>query len=151
VVVADNGRMNHDRRFGLAQIGQATSMSGPFIVLLLVLLAAGGAVAILMRGARERARTESRLESPHTATLDYAVPLGQDPAVVLAALNKHGVEAIVDPGHGHQIVRIESGDLSPKRRDEIRSIIATADATALDHGVPLAVSSVRFEDEDSRP
>lgn len=81
--------------------------------------------------------------------LRYAVPAGQDPAVVLAALSHHGIHAEPeDHAEGLPYVVVPRPDGVADEavwREEVRSAIETADTSMLD---PAHVSlPVRFVDE----
>ncbi|WP_435742250.1 hypothetical protein [Nocardioides sp. SYSU DS0663] len=59
-------------------------------------------------------------------TLRYAVPAGQDPATVLAALNKHGYDAALDPDGavgGSQVVLVSRADGGRPDQDEVRRVV----------------------------
>jgi hypothetical protein len=78
--------------------------------------------------------------------LDYVVPAGQDPAVVLAALAAEGYDATTDPGQANLVhTRCPSG---PEReRARVRATIQSVHTTAIDAGAPFDPGPVRFQDE----
>lgn len=86
------------------------------------------------------------LQSGSTPTLEYDVPTGQDPVVILAALEQAGYPATVEPRHAHQRVLIECAGDPDAERERVRSVIESADVTAPDDGAPVA-GVVRFRDE----
>ena len=78
-------------------------------------------------------------------SLDYFVPEGQDPAVVLTALSAAGYSASVDPGDVHLVhVEYPSG---PDERERVRGTIESVRTTAIDSGSSLDPRPVRFVDE----
>ena len=113
------------------------------IGLLLVLGFAFGRGGKSLRAMAEH--NEALAEDPRT--LDYVVPEGQDPAVVVAALNVNGLDAA--PGHedGRQLVHIACPPDNSATREQAREVIAGIGTTSLDAGVPLDASPVRFVDE----
>ena len=79
-------------------------------------------------------------------TLAYEVPLGQDPAVILAALNEAGYDSTSDGTHPRQTVLIGCPGGIEGEREQVRAIIASANVTTPQDGVPLE-TDVRFLDE----
>jgi hypothetical protein len=95
------------------------------------------------RWAAARSEVDAHLAQPTVETLDYVVPEGQDPAVVVAALQKNGFEAAPDIG-AKQRLHVATGDV---QREQVRSIIQSIGSTALEDGAPVDAGVVRFEDE----
>jgi hypothetical protein len=93
-----------------------------------------------------RERIEAELHDPRTPTLEYVVPTGEDPAVVIAALERAGYTAGVDSRGTHQIVLVKCPDGTEPSRTVVRSVIATAGTTTPRREVP-APRDVRFRDE----
>ena len=87
------------------------------------------------------------MAEPEVATLDYAVPEGQDPAVVLTALSESGLEASAVNTDGRQLVVIACAPENKGAREQARSAIESIGVSALDAGVPFDNGPVRFEDE----
>jgi hypothetical protein len=115
-----------------------------WMVFLIALVALGALVLYVLREQSiERDRIDKVLHDKRTPTLEYAVPTGQDPAHVLAALERAGYTASVDPHHRHQHVLIACPDGVAHQRSQVRSVIA---ASLTDGGAPLQVE-VRFRDE----
>jgi hypothetical protein len=102
---------------------------------------------VVREQAAKRIRVSEVLHDDHTPTLEYSVPTGQDPAVILAALERAGYTATADPNHGHQRVLVACPAGMDQQRSEVRSVIESASVTAMDDGVPLEVD-VRFRDEE---
>ena len=96
--------------------------------------------------ARQRQRLSDHVNAPSTPTLDYRVPAGQDPAVVMAALTGAGYEAAVDPHDAHR-VRVDCPAGPDEERSRVREVIAGARSTAIDAGKPARPDTVVFEDE----
>jgi hypothetical protein len=119
-------------------------------VLVATLLAIAALIWIVVYVVREetvkRGRVEHELRDEQTPTLEYLVPTGQDPAVILAALQSEGYMATVDPHHTEQLLLISCPAGLDRERARVRSIIAAADVTTLDDGGPVDVD-VRFRDE----
>jgi len=92
----------------------------------------------------EREQVSRRLHDPGTPRLEYVVPTGQDPVVVLAVLERAGYTATVDPSGAHQVVMVQCR--VDRDRERVRSLIESANVTALHEGMPISVA-VRFRDE----
>lgn len=120
----------------------------PYLILIvvIVLALAVGAMYLVRPHLRERQRVDEVLADPRTPTLEYAVPTGQDPAVILAALHRAGYTATVDPHGSHQVVIIECPAGVDAERGDVRAVIESADVTAPDDGAPVD-AVVRFRDE----
>jgi hypothetical protein len=120
-----------------------------FIVLGVVLVAVLVWLAVqASRWAAARSQVDHTLASPAAATLDYVVPEGQDPAVVLAALHDNGVQAAPDVG-ARQLVHVACPPTSNGERERVRSIIEGIHRSGIDAGAPFDAGAVRFEDERS--
>ena len=95
---------------------------------------------------RRHEEVDEELHSDRTPTLAYEVPVGQDPAVILAALGRAGYTATSDSTHPRQTVLIACpGGIEGERR-RVRAVIESASVTTPDDGVPIRVD-VRFRDE----
>jgi len=122
-------------------------MLGVAIVTVLVLAVLLGVAAYVVREhIARRERVDDVLLDPRTPTLDYEVPTGQDPAVLLGALEKEGYTATVDPHGAHQVVLVQCPGGLEAHREDVRSVIESANVTSVDDGIPLRVD-VRFRDE----
>jgi hypothetical protein len=95
---------------------------------------------------RRRSEVHRELESDRTPTLEYDVPTGQDPTVILAALELAGHTATVEPRHPHQRVLIAYTGDREAARARIRPVIESAAVTTPDDGAPVP-TVVRFRDE----
>ena len=118
-----------------------------WIVILVGLVALGAAVLYMLREqSLARERVEEELHDAHTPTLEYSVPTGQDPAVILAALERAGYTAGVDAHGTHQVVMVKVPDGPDRSRATVRSVIESA------HVAPEESLSmrtvVRFRDEE---
>jgi hypothetical protein len=109
-----------------------------FWIFILVGMAALGALVlyVLRDQSIERDRIDRELHDPSTSTLEYAVPTGQDPVVILAALELAGFTASVDPHHTHQRVLVGCPDGVDRQRTLVRTVIGSTGRSA-----------VRFVDE----
>lgn len=121
-------------------------MGFAIVIVLAVLVLAAAALYVLRQHVRERQRVDEVLEDPRTPTLEYVVPTGQDPAVILAALHRAGYTATVDPNGAHQVVMVGCPGGVDQERAQVRAAIESADVTAPDDGAPLD-ATVRFRDE----
>ena len=101
---------------------------------------------VLREQIAERERVSVELHSAEIPTLEYAVPDGQDPTVILAALEKAGYTATADPHHAHQRVLIACPGGVDRQRARARSVIESASVTPPQDGVPLEVE-VQLVDE----
>jgi hypothetical protein len=104
------------------------------------------AVALMLalrRWTLDDVRTEARLRQPGTNTLAYAVPIGQDPAILMSALGHAGFTSVADTEGGTErlLVACEEGD-----RSKLRSIIEGVHRAGFD-GPEMPAVRVRFEDE----
>jgi hypothetical protein len=117
------------------------------IVVALVVVAFLVALAWALRN-RTVAETakERRLQSDESSTLTYLVPPGQDPAVLVAALEKQGFDAAADVVGGPQRLLVGARTGRPDR-EEVRSVIEGASWTTIDHAKPVDREPVRFVDE----
>jgi hypothetical protein len=117
------------------------------VVLVLALIALGAIVLYVARQQmRQRQRIDEELGSPRIAILEYAVPTGQDPTVILAALEQSGYIATVDLRGAHQHVLIACPVGIERERAHVRATIESASVTAPEDGVPPA-ADVQFVDE----
>ena len=120
-----------------------------WMVGLVALVAIGTLVLYVLREqSLDRERVEAELHFPGTPTLEYVVPTGEDPVVVLAALERAGFTAGVDSRGAKQVVRVKVPDGVEHSRAKVRAVIEYAGAPA-----PAADwrthSNVRFRDERS--
>jgi hypothetical protein len=90
--------------------------------------------------------SDRAVSDPRTETLRYLVPDRQDPAVVMAALEKAGYPTAVEHVRAGRFVTVACPDGSDKDRSRIREIIGGADATSLE-GPTFDPGPVTFEDE----
>jgi hypothetical protein len=96
---------------------------------------------------RRQNRIHEELNSPQTPTLEYVVPTGQDPAVVLAALEGAGFTATNRRTPSDQRVLVACPEGLDRQRARVRAVIASAATTTTQQdGVPVQ-TDVRFTDE----
>jgi hypothetical protein len=112
------------------------------VVIAFLALTRGGAAG---RWGRERAAAHEELAGP-ASTLDYEVPAGQDPALLVAALREEGYEAAPDP-HRTNLLHIECPSGPDRERSRVRATLGAVRSTAIDAGAPMDPGPVRFVDE----
>lgn len=112
----------------------------PFVLVGIVLLVlAVAAVVVLIR---QKAQREGEVvDRPESERLSYQVPEGQDPAVVLTALEQEGYRPVA---HGAEIV-VPCPDGREADRSHVRAAIASAPLNT--QGDPSPRADVRFTDE----
>jgi hypothetical protein len=115
-----------------------------FWMVALVAVVALGALVLKVVRDESIARDDvyRQLHDPTTPTLEYVVPTGLDPAVVLAALELAGFTASVDPHHTHQHVLVRCPQSID--RQQVRRVIESATVRTTDGHAAVAV---RFADE----
>ncbi|HET8559912.1 MAG TPA: hypothetical protein VFL69_05295 [Marmoricola sp.] len=125
--------------------------AGLIVIVALVVAAIIIVVVTLLSGGRFLGRQGRVQEEAKTSSVDmlrYRVPEGQDPAVVLAALQKEGFEAIPDlQGSGStQDVLIPCEGGVDRHRAHVRSVIQSTDRINIE-GDRTQIPRVRFADE----
>jgi hypothetical protein len=120
-------------------------MTAPIIVVLVVAVLVGLAVFWMLRWSKERAATAGELERPSTETLEYVVPEGQDPVVVMSALESAGFTTRMDTSG--EILHIHCPNGREQARARARMVISEANTSAIDHGRPLDQGRIAFLDE----
>ena len=117
------------------------------LVIVLAVVALGALVLYVLREqTKQRERVDEDLREEHTPALEYVVPTGQDPAVILAALERDGYTATVDPSGAHQVVLVACPAGVDRERARVRAAIESASVSTLEDGVPVQ-APVRFRDE----
>ena len=116
----------------------------PIAVILFAVIA--GVIALKRLSSRDGARA-SQLREIKRETLRYVVPRGQDPAAVVAALQRAGYDAMpdakgIDPG---EILIGGSAGEAPDR-EAVRRVLADANANMEGQDMPEQ-PVVRFADE----
>lgn len=100
----------------------------------------------LRRVTLDEAKTEAHMRDPHTHALAYAVPDGQDPAVLVSALSQAGFKSAAELERGSEVLLVECPH--PEDRAKVRSIIEHVHRTSFEgSGGELQVAHVSFEDE----
>jgi hypothetical protein len=114
------------------------------------LVALVAVIALVMRLLKEesisREKVQAHLHDASTPTLDYVVPTGEDPVLVVAALERAGYTVAVDPHGAHQVVLVECPGEREAAREKVRAVIESAHVGASSQGTP-APTAVRFSDE----
>lgn len=115
-----------------------------FAVILLGLIAV--LVVAFVPWFRSRRLEVDRLSGPAVPTLEYEVPEGQDPAVVVNALKEDGLDAVGELRQGRQLVLIDATEGIDRVRPRARAVIANrAPLNPEDDVTPD--TEVRFLDE----
>ena len=115
----------------------------PIIVVVVVAIVALWGMRAWVSGHQRQA---DELAAPGTSSLDYLVPPGQDPVVVLTALSAEGYDASTDPD-APNLVHVACPAGPDRDRARVRAVIHAAGSTAVDAGVPFEPGEVRFTDE----
>ncbi|MEV7431234.1 hypothetical protein AB0N29_16585 [Nocardioides sp. NPDC092400] len=119
-----------------------------FLVIALVVLYFLSTSGVVALGGRRAGGTRVPEEMP-AARLGYAVPLGQDPAAVVAALTRQGYDAALAPDEevdGRQVIHVARPDDARPDREDVRRVIRE-DATLNLEGHRPDTGPVRFVDE----
>jgi len=93
-----------------------------------------------------RERVEHDLHDAGTPTLEYTLPTGEDPVVVVAALERAGYTVGVDSHGAHQVVMVKCPDGVDRSRTKVRAVIESAGRPTPPADVPMR-TGVRFSDE----
>jgi hypothetical protein len=118
-----------------------------WIVGLVALVAIAALVLYLLREqSLGRERVEAELHDAGTPTLEYVVPTGEDPVVVLAALERAGYTAGVDTHGARQVVLIKCPEGPERSRQKVRAVIETA-GISTPKVETRSHADVRFRDE----
>lgn len=119
------------------------------IVAVLVIIGLVALYALRKQGSFVKHHNEVHRElvSDRTPTLEYDVPVGQDPAVILAALEIEGYTATVQSSHPLQRLLIACAGDRETERARIRSTIESAGVTTPHDHAPVHRETVRFADE----
>jgi len=120
-----------------------------FVLIVVVAVVAAALFFFTGRGtgfARRHNEVHEELHEARTPTLEYAVPVGQDPTVVLAALQEAGFTATSDPTHPHQTVLVECPAGVDAQREGVRRVIESAGVTTPQDGARVP-RRVQFRDE----
>ena len=118
-------------------------------LLLVVLVGVALAVAV-KRWADERAIRVDQLALSPFETLEYVVPPGQDPALVLAALEGAGYQTAPDPAAGSRLIHIECRFGRDHERARVREVIESSAVATIDDGTTQGPPPVVFVDEPER-
>ena len=117
-------------------------------VIIALLIVVGIIVLAGVRYLHRQARRQDEVKSTSVETLRYRVPEGQDPSLVVAALQKEGFEAIPDvqgAGASHDVL-IPCADGVERHRAHVRSVIQGAEQINFE-GDRKQLPRVRFADE----
>jgi len=118
-----------------------------WMVGLVALVAIAALVLYLLREqSLKRERVEAELHDAGTPRLEYVVPTGEDPVVVLAALERAGYTAGVDTHGARQVVLVKCPDGTERSRQKVRAVIETA-GVSTPKPETQSRADVRFRDE----
>ena len=124
-------------------------MTVPIVILLLIVALVVAVVWALQRRTAEAGAKQAHLhENERSSTLAYLVPPGQDPAVLVAALEQCGYAAAAETTGGPLRLLVDAGPHG-RSREDVRAVIEGVRTSALDDGQPVRAGAVRFEDEDT--
>lgn len=116
----------------------------PVVILLVIILV--GVLAVTTRAAKQ-SRKAADLAAGDEA-LQYVVPVGQDPAAVIATLQEHGYQARRNPDYTHTaMVVVQCPDGVEHDRPRVRTILEQAMPLDLEGAQAPALDPVRFADE----
>ena len=120
----------------------------PVVLIPIFIIVAIVVAVAIARGARtwgqRRVETHDELAGPAT-TLDYVVPSGQDPALLVSALRQDGYEAAPDP-RDTDVLHIECPGGLDRERPRVRATLQSVRRTGFE-GAPMDPEPVRFADE----
>jgi len=111
-----------------------------FLVLLLVLFAL---LLTFRRWTLDEAKTEARLLAPDSHRAVYAIPDGEDPTVLMAALTRAGFVSVVDMKAGVERLLVECEHTD---RARVREVIEQVNRGG-SQGRGAPVRPVSFEDD----
>lgn len=103
-------------------------------------------VYVVVPWMRSESRERTRLTDPRHESLVYEVPEGRDPAPIVAALHKEGLEATEVMRSGRQRIVISCPAGRERLRPRARAVIAHQAALNLE-GDPAPEREVTFVDE----
>ena len=119
-------------------------MAAAIILLVIVVIVVSVGVNLYLRSwVATEAESEAHMHDPRTHTVDYAVPNGVDPVVVMRELSRSGFKTAIERVGDVECMRIEC---EADQRDEVRALIEGAHMNAYD-GTVLKLGDVVFEDE----
>ena len=111
-----------------------------FVLVLVVLLLL---LMTFRRWTLDEAKTEARLRSPDSHRLVYAIPDGQDPTSLMAALTSAGFVSVIDTQAGVERLLVECEE---RDRTRVRRTIEQADGSGPERA-EMPARHVSFEDE----
>ena len=120
-------------------------MTVVLVPILVVAAAAVIGVLALRSWGHQRTALDHEL-SGDAQTLDYVVPAGQDPALLISALQDDGYQAEPDPRRTN-VLHIACPSGLNRERPRVRATLQSVGRTTIDAGAPLHPEPVRFADE----
>lgn len=118
------------------------------ILIIVGIVVIGAATAIGLRNLFfAEGRQADEIRSHESTDLVYAVPAGQDPAVLITALHHSGFAATSDFRDGRSRILVDCPAGRDHDREPVRAILHGVHVTSLESPGPSARDGVRFEDE----
>jgi hypothetical protein len=121
------------------------------IIAIVIILIVLGVVVYMLSGAAafKTMKAADNDEAAGVDTLRYHVPTGQDPTVLLAALQEAGYVVSPDLDNGEHVVTIACPQGREQERPKVRAVIGRANSTTLE-GPEFDLDTVTFDDEVDR-
>jgi len=119
------------------------------VAIVIGIIVLGVLLVIALGGLGASAGRRKTVLDPREEQLRYHVPVGQDAAVLVAALKKDGYEAVGDLVEGREYIEIACPAGRDRERAHVRAIIANTHRTSLESGRnEFDPGRVVFEDEN---
>jgi hypothetical protein len=117
-------------------------------ILLLIIIAVIAWPFLTGRAGQKAGKAAEQLEPGSTMaeTLRYRVPDGQDPVVLMSALEQAGFRTAMDEAVAEKYLEITCPHGRRQDRDRVRSVLEDADRSSLE-GPQVRTGRVTFEDE----
>ena len=118
------------------------------LMLVIGVLVVGAVVALGLRSwLSDEGQTADEIRSHESTDLVYLMPVGQDPAVLIAALHHAGFQSTTDSRDGHSRLLVDCPGGREHDRDQVREVIEHAHIAGSDGVAFSGARGVRFEDE----
>jgi hypothetical protein len=121
------------------------------IIAIVIILIVLGVLVYMLSGAAafKTMKAADHDEAEGVDSLHYHVPTGQDPTVLLAALQEAGYVVSPDLDDGEHVVTIACPGGREQERPKVRAVIGEANTTTLE-GPAFDLDTVTFDDEVDR-
>ena len=118
------------------------------LMLVIGVLVVGAVVAWGLRSwLSDEGQAADEIRSHESTDLAYVIPVGQDPAVLIAALHHAGFQATTDSRDGHSRLLVDCPRGREEDRDQVRAVLEHAHVGSSDGVAFSGARGVRFEDE----